>query len=138
MKKQKQKAALKHEQWRNKFHIRLVNEARHGMWDAEEELEILRLDRWEKKVENQPNPGAIRELGKEFAKVPIKLYNLAQEFKDNNPQVVIRVLDQNLPMIRDRIGKLDVQDDLISNFTDELSNLDDERRQDRKAGLIKV
>ena len=70
--------------------------------------------------------------------MPIKLYDLAQEFKENNPQVVIRVLDQNLPVIRDRIGQLDVQDDLISNFTEELDKLDDERYQDRKAGLIKV
>lgn len=70
--------------------------------------------------------------------MPVKLYNLAQEFKENNPQVVMRVLDQHLPMIRDRIGKLDVQDELISNFSDELDKLDDEGYQDRKAGLIKV
>lgn len=41
-------------------------------------------------------------------------------------------------MIRERIGKLDVQDDIISNFTDELDKLDDERIQDSLAGLIKV
>lgn len=80
----------------------------------------------------------MKDQARECAQVPIKLYDLAQEFKENNPQVVIRVLEQNLPMIRDRIGKLDVQDDLISNFSFELDKLDDEGYQDRMAGLIKV
>jgi chaperonin cofactor prefoldin len=89
-------------------------------------------------VEGLPYIGAQKDKARECAQVPIKLYGLAQEFKENNPQVVIRVLDQNLPMIRDRIGKLDVQDDLISNFSHELDKLDDEGYQDRQAGLIKV
>jgi hypothetical protein len=125
--KQEDKAALKSAMGRKKVHIRHINEARAGWKGAQEELDLLRLARWEQKVENLPNPGAKRDRGAEFAQVPVKLYNLAQEFKESNPQVVIRVLDQNLPMIRDRIGKLDVQDDLISNFTVELNKLDDER-----------
>jgi hypothetical protein len=125
--KQEDKEALKTAMERKKVHIRHINEARGGWKGAQEELDLLRLDRWEQKVENLPNPGAKRDRGAEFAQVPVKLYNLAQEFKESNPQVVIRVLDQNLPMIRDRIGKLDVQDELISNFTVELNKLDDER-----------
>jgi hypothetical protein len=40
--------------------------------------------------------------------------------------VFIRVLDKNIPMIRDRIANLDEQDYLISNFSDELDKLEKE------------
>ena len=136
--KQEQKATLKEVLGSRKVHVRHINEARCGWKIAQKELDILRLDRWQERVDNQPNPGAKKDQARECAQVPIKFYDLAQEFKENNPQVVIRVLEQNLPMIRDRIGKLDVQDDLISNFSFELDKLDDEGYQDRKAGLIKV
>lgn len=79
-----------------------------------------------------------KDRAQEYAEVPKRLYSLAQEFKETSAKVVNRVLDQNLPMIKERITTLARLDDECSNFTDELDKLDDERYQDRKKGLIKV
>jgi hypothetical protein len=50
--KQEDKAALTAAMGRRKVHIRHINEARGGWKKAQEELDLLRLVRWEKKLKH--------------------------------------------------------------------------------------
>jgi hypothetical protein len=96
-----------------------------GWAKAKKESEALKFKKYDHQIKDQPTPGDKRMVADSYAEVPCALMGFADHLQPYKPEISVRVITKNFPIIEEQIRTLDRFEDGGSNFSDRLEALFD-------------
>ncbi len=101
------------------------------------EPDVMKLRAYPDKILTLESKGERVWVSSKHAQVLRTQFNLAEELRHVNLDMATSVLKRELPILKHKIMTLE-NEDVTSNVSYELDKLNDEKKKDRKACLIKV
>ena len=76
----------------------------------------MKFKKYAYQIKDQTTLGGKREIAENYVEVPCALMKFADHLKPYKPEIAVRVIEKNLPIIEEQIKKLDRFEEAGSDF----------------------